>query len=71
MSIDRETLGALVRQVWVEKAQELPNPKPSNLLPWEQLDEWNKEVDRCIGERIAAHVFKHIASVVLDQGKEG
>ena len=51
---DREALGRLVREVWVECARELPGPKPSHLLPWDDLDDWNKEVDRRIGERVAA-----------------
>lgn len=49
---EREVLGALVRELWIECAKTLPNPKPSHLVTWADLDEWNKEVDRKIGERI-------------------
>lgn len=63
--LDRENLGRLVRIVWVECARELPNPKPSNLLPWARLDEWNKEVDRKIGERIKAAVLWKVEERLL------
>lgn len=45
----REPAGRLVRQVWVEWAQEQPDPKPSWLLPWEELDDGQREVDMRIG----------------------
>lgn len=48
----RETLGMLVRQVWIDWAKEQPNPKPSWLVPWEGLSEPDREVDRRIGERL-------------------
>lgn len=55
--MDREQLGQIVRAEWVKWAQEQPNPKPSHLVLWEELDEANKEVDRRIGEAIAAAVL--------------
>lgn len=48
----RELAGRLVRQVWVEWAREQPNPKPSWLTPWEELDEGQREVDMRIGEAL-------------------
>lgn len=51
-TIDSETLdllGQLVRHVWVEWAKGQPNPRPSWLVPWEDLPEPDREVDRCIG----------------------
>lgn len=51
---DRERLGRIVREVWVEWAREQPSPKPSWLVPWEGLSEPDKEVDRRIGERLFA-----------------
>lgn len=51
--MNREGLGKLVRDVWVRWAKEQPNPKPSWLLPWEELGEADKEVDRRIGEALA------------------
>lgn len=52
MSMNREELGKEVRKVWLEWARKQPNPKPSWLLPWEELDESQKEVDRLIGEKL-------------------
>jgi len=48
----REALGRVVRQVWVEWAREQPNPKPSWLTPWEDLDDGQREVDMRIGEAL-------------------
>lgn len=53
-SWDREQLGQLVRMAWVEWAKEQDNPKPSWLVPWEELPESDKEADRRIGEFIAS-----------------
>jgi DNA-binding PadR family transcriptional regulator len=50
----RELLGRSVRQVWVEWAHEQPDPKPSWLLPWEDLDEGQREVDMRIGDALFA-----------------
>lgn len=52
MSHDRETLGRIVREIWVDFAREQPDPKPHHLAPWEALSEPMKEVDRRIGERL-------------------
>lgn len=49
MSELRERLGMRVREVWIEWAKTQPNPKPSWLVPWDQLGEPDKEADRCIG----------------------
>ena len=48
----RDNLGRLVREVWIAWAREQPDPKPSWLVPYDQLDEPAKEVDRRIGERL-------------------
>src|SRR5712691_8072812 len=50
---DREMLGMLVRSVWIDWAYD-HNAKPHHLVPWEYLPEDQKEVDRLIGERLAA-----------------
>lgn len=52
--MDRETLGRIVREVWVAWAREQASPKPSWLVPWEGLSEADREVDRRIGETVAA-----------------
>lgn len=67
---DREALGRLVREVWVECASELPSPKPSHLLGWDDLDEWNKEVDRRIEERVAAAERERIARALEREASE-
>jgi hypothetical protein len=54
VTADRVALGRLVRETWVKWAKEQPNPKPSWLAPWEDLPEPDREVDRRIGETIAA-----------------
>jgi hypothetical protein len=51
---DRDTLGREVRRIWIEWAMEQPDPKSSWLLPWEALSESDREVDRRIGEGVAA-----------------
>lgn len=58
----REELGRIVREVWVEWAKEQQSPKPSWLVPWEGLGEPDKEVDRRIGERLAAEGNAEIAN---------
>lgn len=50
---DHETLGRMVRDVWITWALEQPNPKPSWLVPWEQLPATDREVDIRIGRRLA------------------
>jgi hypothetical protein len=52
---DRERLGRMVREIWVATARAHPDPKPSWLVPWDELGEWDKEVDRRIGEAVASH----------------
>src|SRR5215472_6718248 len=54
MADPREPLGRLVRDVWVRWATEQPAVKPSWLLPWEELDDGQREVDMRIGEAVAA-----------------
>lgn len=52
-----DDLGRVVRQAWVEWAREQPAPKPSWLVPWEDLSEADQEADRRIGQAVAAHLF--------------
>ena len=52
MSYNSEDLGRTVREVWIEWAKTQPNPKPSWLIPWEELDAAQREVDTKIGERL-------------------
>ena len=48
----RERLGRRVREVWIAWAIHQPSPKPSWLLPYDELPEPDKEADRCIGSVI-------------------
>ena len=50
---DRDTLGRFVREAWVRWAETQPTPKPSWLLPYDELSEADKEADRQIGEAVA------------------
>lgn len=65
----REFLGKLVRLEWTRWAAEQPNPKPSWLKPWNELDEPDKEVDRRIGEAIWRFSFARDAALAT-QGAE-
>lgn len=51
--LDAEQLGQIVRDTWVKWAAEQPDPKPSWLTPWSELDDGQREVDMRIGEAIA------------------
>lgn len=53
LPFDRETLGRFVREAWVRWAETQPSPKPSWLVPYDELFEADKEADRQIGEAIA------------------
>lgn len=53
LPFDRNQLGRFVREAWVRWAQTQPNPKPSWLVPYDELSEPDKEADRQIGETVA------------------
>jgi len=55
-------LGRMVREAWVRWAQMQPSPKPSWLLPYDDLSEPDKEADRQIGETIARWTLIHDAA---------
>ena len=66
--LDREFLGQIVRKVWVAYCIETNHVyKPDHVDSWEQLDEWAKEVDRRIGETVAAHA--HAAGVAAERAR--
>lgn len=48
--VGRDLFGRLVREAWVRWAQTQPDPKPSWLVPYDELSEPDKEADRQIGE---------------------
>ena len=55
-AITEEALGRLVRETWVAWAHEQPDPKPSWLVPWDELDDGQREVDMRIGAAVGAAV---------------
>lgn len=59
LPLDRETLGRMVREAWVRWALTQPAPKPSWLVPYDELSEPDKEADRQIGEAIAKWTMIH------------
>ncbi len=56
--MDSEELGKLVREVWLKFCLEtkLP-PSHAHSAPWEELSQWEKEVDRRIGEAVAMRII--------------
>lgn len=60
---DREDLGRLVRETWLLWARRQPDPKPSWLTGWDELDEGQREVDCLIGEVVAAAERERIANL--------
>lgn len=67
----REKLGRRVREVWIEWAKRQPNPKPSWLVPYDELSEPDKEADRCIGTALwgdfVAEHSEAIANKIIGQ----
>jgi hypothetical protein len=52
--MSRDDLGRLVREAWVRWALTQPSPKPSWLVPYDELSEPDKEADRQIGAALRA-----------------
>ncbi|HEY6493284.1 MAG TPA: hypothetical protein VIZ43_08430 [Trebonia sp.] len=61
---DREELGRRVREIWVAWASEQPDPKPSWLASWDDLDDGQREADMRIGEGVAAAERERLAAVI-------
>lgn len=55
---ERERLGKIVRSTWIAWAATQPDvaKHPTWLLPWDEIDERDREVDRAIGEAVATAV---------------
>ena len=64
LPFDRDTAGRLVREAWIRWAETQPNPKPSWLVPYDELAEADKEADRQIGEAIARWTLIHDAAAL-------
>lgn len=52
---ERDALGRLVRQTWVEYCAETGDYKPAHIQPYDTLSEWDKEADRRIGVAVYAY----------------
>jgi len=61
----REPLGRMVRDTWIRWASEQPDARPSWLLPWEELDAGQREVDMRIGAAIARSFQGLLAAIWL------
>lgn len=57
----RDALGRVVREEWVAWAREQPDPKPSWLVPYDELPEGMKEADRRIGEGVTNYFSTEVA----------
>lgn len=55
-SLSRDELGRIVREAWVRWAGQQPEPRPGWLIQWPDLNEADREVDRLIGEAVAAAI---------------
>lgn len=66
----REALGRIVREVWIKWAQEQPNPKPSWLVPYDQLSEPDKDVDNRIGERLFREGIRSLVATYRSDAKD-
>jgi hypothetical protein len=67
---DREQLGRAVRDVWLEHQRAKDQPKPQNLLSWEELDEGAKEIEMKMGERLFIAGWQAALGVVLTPATE-
>jgi hypothetical protein len=52
---ERDVLGRVVRSAWIRWAETQSNPKPSWLVPYDELSEPDKEADRQIAEAVRDH----------------
>ena len=68
LPFDRDQLGRFVREAWVRWAQTQPNPKPSWLVPYDELSEPDKEADRQIGETVARWTLIGDAAAIRSLG---
>lgn len=65
--MNREALGKIVRDAWVEWAKAQINPKPSWLVAWEELSETDREADRCIGEAVQGAIQEDEVRALSEQ----
>lgn len=66
MPIDIDALGRRVREVWIEWAERQPAPKPSWLVPYDELSEPEQVVDRLIGASLWGDGFSQGSLTALN-----
>ena len=64
---NRENGGKLVRVARLRWARRQPNPKASWLLTWEEMDESDKEADRCIWDEVTSPYLQAIRVLVAQR----
>lgn len=62
LPIPLHDLGRIVREAWVRWARLQPSPKPSWLVPYDELCEADRDADDMIGESVARAVMLAIAA---------
>lgn len=62
LPISKSDLGRIVREAWVRWAQCQPDPKPSWLVPYDELCEADRDADDEIGMSVARMVALAIAA---------
>src|ERR1700730_16063496 len=70
LPFERDELGRLVREAWVRWALTQPNPKQTWLVPYNELEECDKEADRHIGESIARWTLVFDACAMSSTGSQ-
>lgn len=58
-----DAIGRRVREVWIEWAKQQPSPKPSWLVPYDDLSEADKDADRRIGEALWLEGFREAQQI--------
>jgi len=53
---DRDAVGRIVRDAWVERCKLKPMPRPDQLVPFERLSAFEQETDRCIGDAVVQYM---------------
>ena len=66
---DLDELGRGVREAWLRWALTQPNPKPSWLLPYDELSEPDKEADRQIGAAVWQAAEARVAEIAASNEK--
>lgn len=64
MFFNPDDLGKIVRNAWIEWAKEQSNPKPSWLVPYEELSQPDKDADIRIGKAVLEQCNKCIPTIL-------